>query len=296
MKLLVIFNPKAAHGRSAERLDEARRSFEQHDLNAHIEPTEYPGHATELVRSADLSGFDGVIAVGGDGTLFEVINGLFAHQESARVPLGLLPMGTGNAFSRELDVDMGDHAAAIAIIKRGRVRRIDVARVRTADADFHFVNIMHLGFAVDAGRSAQKIKFLGNSAYTLATLWQVMRVRSYPLTIEIDGETRTMDNVFTSIANTRYTGTHFLIAPDAEIDDGKLDLIMLGKITRRRLLKLFPTIYDGRHTAYEEVSCVKARNIRLISPSGMLLGPDGEFLGHTPAEISCLEKGLSVFF
>jgi YegS/Rv2252/BmrU family lipid kinase len=295
LKLLIIFNPKAAHGRSAMRLDQVREQFESLDIEVNIEITLHPGHATELVGNSRLTPYDGVIAAGGDGTLFEVLNGLYRHPEKDRVPLGLLPMGTGNAFSRELQVDTDGSLSAIDMIKRARLRKIDVAKVSSADSGFYFLNIMHLGFSVAAGLSARRLKILGKSAYTLATLWQVMKMKSYPLTIEVDGESMTVDNIFTSIANTRYTGTHFLIAPEAKIDDGMLDLVMLRKLSRLRVLKLFPTIYEGRHIEHEEISCLKARRIRLISPAGMLLGPDGEFCGTTPAEVTCLKQDLTVF-
>ena len=295
MKLLIIFNPKAAHGRSVALLDDIREGFKSRGIETHIESTRYPGHARSLVKAADLSGFDGVVAAGGDGTLFEVLNGLYARPKASRVPLGLLPIGTGNAFSRELKTGTATWSEAMDILQLGKLRQIDVGMVRSADADFYFLNVLHMGFAVDAGRSAQKLKFLGNSAYTLATLWQVLKLKSYALEIEVDGQVMSSDNVFTTIANTRYTGTHFLIAPDAKFDDGKLDLIMLQKLKRTRLLKLFPTIYEGRHVEFDEVSGLKATNIKLLSPTGMLLGPDGEFLGHTPAEITCLHRDLTVF-
>jgi diacylglycerol kinase (ATP) len=153
-----------------------------------------------------------------------------------------------------------------------------------------------MGFSVDAGLSALKLKFLGNTAYTLATLWQVLKLKSYPLVVDIDGKTIRTDNVFITISNTQYTGTHFMIAPDAVIDDGLLDVTLLKDLPRSRLLKLFPTIYSGRHVDYEEVSTFKAARINIQSPQGMLLGPDGEFFGKSPAEISCLHQDLTIFY
>jgi len=152
-----------------------------------------------------------------------------------------------------------------------------------------------MGFAVDAGLVAQKMKFLGKAAYTLATLWKVLKLRSYPLELVIDGESVTSDNVFVTFSNSRYTGTHFLIAPEAKIDDGLLDVTILESLPRIRLLKLFPTIYDGRHIEYREVTSYKAAHIIIRSPQGMLLGPDGEFCGRSPAEITCLPRDLTIF-
>ena len=152
-----------------------------------------------------------------------------------------------------------------------------------------------MGFSVDAGKSAQKLKFFGNAAYTLATLWQVLKLKSYPLVAELDEQRISSNNVFITISNTRFTGTHFLIAPDACIDDGLLDITILEKLPRLRLLKLFPTIYEGRHVAYKEVLSYQASRINIQSPETMLLGPDGEFRGRSPAEITCLHKDLTIF-
>ena len=166
---------------------------------------------------------------------------------------------------------------------------------KSADESYYFLNIVGMGFSVDAGIVAQKFKFLGNAAYTLATLWKVLTLKCYPLVLEADGKTITSNNVFITISNTRYTGTHFLIAPDAIIDDGLLDVTILERLPRRRLLKLFPTIYSGSHVEYQEVSTYQSATIKILSPAAMQLGPDGELCGSSPAEITCLHKDLAIF-
>jgi diacylglycerol kinase (ATP) len=296
LKLLIIFNPKAAHGRSVRKLAGIQAKFESLDISTRFMPTTHPGHGKELVANTELTEFDGVVAAGGDGTVYEVLNGLYEHPASERIPLGMLPIGTGNAFARELDLQPGAWSEAIDILHRGRSRRVDVAHVKTADQGYYFLNIVVMGFGVKASLTAKKLKFFGNSAYTLATLWQVLKLKSYPLEMEIDGETVHSDNVFVTISNSRYTGTHFLIAPDAVIDDGLLDVTVLRKLRRSRLLGLFPTIYDGRHIEHEEISTHRASHIKIHSPEAMLLGPDGEFCGVTPVEIRCLHQDLSIFY
>ena len=295
LKLLIIFNPNAAYGRSVKKLAAIKARFRSLGINTTYIPTEYAGHGRELVAKTELSGFDGLVAAGGDGTVFEVLNGLYQHPKSTRIPLGLLPIGTGNAFSRELALQTDVLAESIELLQRGRTRQVDVGFVQSADSSFYFLNIVSMGFAVDAGRIALKMKFLGQTAYTLATLWQVLKLKSYPLLMEIDGESIRSDNVFVTFSNSRYTGTHFLIAPDASIDDGLLDVTILEHLPRLRLLKLFPSIYSGSHVEYNEVSTYKASHIRILSPPGFLLGPDGEFCGSTPAEITCLPNDLTIF-
>lgn len=295
MKLLIIFNPNAAYGRSVRKLEDIKAKFRSLGINTQFKATTHPGHGSECVAATDLSAFDGLIAAGGDGTVFEVLNGLYQHPKPARVPFGLIPIGTGNAFARELNLQPSAWSDAIDLLHRGRTRNVDVGHVKSADKSYYFLNIVGMGFSVDAGKSAQKLKFLGNTAYTLATLWQVLKLKSYPLVVDIDTKTLHCDNVFITISNSRYTGTHFLIAPDAVIDDGYLDVTILEKLPRHRLLKLFPTIYSGRHVEYREVSTHKAKRINIRSPKAMLLAPDGEFVGHSPAEINCLHQDLTIF-
>lgn len=295
LKLLIIFNPNAAHGRSVKKLEAIKAKFESLGIKATFLPTRYVGHGRELVANAQLPDFDGLVAAGGDGTVFEVLNGLYQHPKTSRIPMGLLPIGTGNAFARELNLKQDPVNEAIELLARGNTRQVDIGFVKSAEHSFYFINIVSMGFAVDAGLKALKMKFLGKTAYTLATLWQVLRLKSYPLEMIIDGKNTISDNVFVTISNSRYTGTHFLIAPEATIDDGQLDVTVLSNLPRSRLLKLFPTIYNGRHIEYNEVSSYKAAQISIRSPKGLLLGPDGEFYGRSPAEISCLPLDLAIY-
>ena len=296
LKLLVIFNPGASYGRAASRLGDIREGFSSAGIAAEFLLTDHPGHATDLVAKADLSGFDGLVAAGGDGTVFEVLNGLYRRPKTDRLPLGLLPVGTGNAFARDLGLPPSAWQEAIELLLRGRTRPVDVGKVESADASYHFLNIVHMGFTVAANRTALKLKFLGDSAYTLAALWQVMRMESYPLQMEVDGEVVRDNNVFVAVSNTRYTGTHFKMAPSAIVDDGLLDVTLLTRLSRRRVLRLFPTVYDGRHVGFEEVTTRQAERIRISAPEAMLMAPDGEFVGRTPAEITCLRRDLELFY
>jgi diacylglycerol kinase (ATP) len=295
MKLLLVFNPLASIGRATGLLQKVREGLGRFAA-LEIAPTRYAGHAVDLVAEADLGSFDGVIAAGGDGTLFEVLNGLYRKEPSERIPLGLIPLGTGNAFSRDLGLKPGDWQKGIDIIARNQPHKVDVGRVQTESETYYFLNIIGMGFAVDAGLTARKLKKTGKIAYTLGTLWETIKLKSYQLDIDINGKNIRQKNVFVEISNSRYTGTSFLIAPDAKIDDGLLDVTLLSSLPRRRLLRLFPTIYSGRHVEYAEVSTCQAQHIRINAPGGRLLAPDGEFRGHTPADISCLHRDLELFW
>jgi len=167
--------------------------------------------------------------------------------------------------------------------------------VSSPSGTYHFLNIVGAGLPVDAMKTAGRLKPAGNMAYTLATLWHAMKLKSYPLHVEIDGKDIRQDSMFVEISNTRYTGTSFLIAPGAVLDDGFLDVVLLSRLSRRRLLRLFPTIYSGRHVLHDEIRTFRAREIRILGPSGMGLAPDGECRGCTPATVTCLHRDLQIF-
>ena len=299
MRLLLVFNPQAASGRARRLLGQIQSALASFATVETVQ-TAAAGDAMRRVAEANLAEYEGVVAAGGDGTLFEVLNGLYRHDPPRRVPLGLLPVGTGNAFARDLGLLPGDWGKAIDLVRAGGRRRVDVGRVETEPAasarqTFYFLNIIGAGLPVDAMRAAERIKFVGRSAYSVATLWRAMMLRSYPFSIELDGEPMEQDALFVEVSNTRYTGTHFLIAPDARLDDGLLDVTLVRPMPRTRLLRLFPTIYSGQHIRYAEVLTRQVRSIRIKGPPGMALAPDGEIYGQTPGQITCLPRDLEIF-
>lgn len=300
-KLLIIFNPQAGSGRALKHLPLVMGYLDKQNINYELVHTESSGHAKSLVESTDLNAYSAVIAAGGDGTLFEIVNGLMAHKKENRVPLGVIPVGTGNAFSRELGLLPTDWQKGIDIIAKNKTKAIDLGLAKTNTDAFYFINIIGMGFVVDAGRTTVKIKKLGKSAYTLATLWETVKLKKHPIKLSLVNESDEVEYfdqelVFVEVANSRYTGTSFLIAPEAKIDDGLLDVIILKKISRPKILRLFPTIYSGKHVNYQEVETRKVKSITIETKQPMPLMPDGEFIGETPVTISCIPKAIDIFF
>lgn len=296
MKVLVVLNPLARSGRAGRLQADIEAAFRGHSIDADFLVTRQPGNATELVADLEPGRYDAVVAGGGDGTLFEVLNGLYQLPKPDRPTLGLLPLGTGNAFARDLGLAPFEWQKAVDIIAGGRHRRIDIGRITTPEEEFHFINIIGWGFVVDAGLASRRFKLAGNGAYTLGVLAALINLKTRPLSIELDGQSMEQDNLFVEVSNSRYTGTNFLMAPNAKLDDGLFDVTLVRRLPRRRLLRLFPTIFDGRHVQFEEVTCVQARHIRVLAPQGLPLMPDGEFRGSTPLEIECLHRDLTVYF
>jgi diacylglycerol kinase (ATP) len=294
VKLLLVTNPCAGHGRGGRKVQEIEDVCLELGLDIDLKLTEGPGHATEIIEAEDLARYDGVVATGGDGTVFESVNGLFKNPAGAVVPFGVLPMGTGNSFSLDLGLKRGEVREALQLVARGATRKVDVGHCRTGDRELYYLNILGLGFVSDVTATAVKLKLLGNLSYTLGVIYQTAFLGTSRLELEIDGERIERDATFLEISNSRYTAD-FLMAPEAEIDDGLLDVTLLGKISRRRLLRLFPTVFRGEHVQYPEVETFTARNIKVASDQPKILAPDGELVGTTPAEITCLHQALDVF-
>ena len=295
MKVLLVYNPFAGHGRAQKILPEVEAYFLEKEIEFDLRTTDYHEHGIQIVEETDLSQYDGVVAAGGDGTLFEVINGYYRNKSKGKIPLGILPVGTGNAFARDLELHNTHWKDAIDIIALQKPRKVDVGQFMTHGETYYFLNILGLGFVADVTKMAHRLKFLGNLSYTLGVLQKTIFLNSFPLAITIDGQKYQRDNIFVEISNTRWT-SNFLMAPSAEIDDGYLDVTLLGKLSRVKLLKAFPKIFTGEHIYIDEVETFKAKEIIVETGVPKVLTPDGELMGITPIEVKCLHQAVEVFW
>ncbi len=296
MKILLVYNNFAGNGRAKTLLPKAKSLFNKYKVDFDLALTEYPEHGIEIVQNADFSQYDGVVAAGGDGTLFEVINGYFKNTSEKRIPIGVLPVGTGNAFAHDLELDNTKIEEAIEIISSQKLRKVDVGKFNTEGKIYYFLNIIGAGFVVDANKTAQNFKFLGDFAYTIGVLYRILVLKFTKLRLEIDGKKIETKSTFIEISNTRYTGADFLMAPTAEIDDGLLDITLVKTISRMRLLKGLVKIKTGEHIHLDEIDTFKAKHIKIESGQPLVLTPDGELLGKTPVEIECLKHAIEVFW
>jgi YegS/Rv2252/BmrU family lipid kinase len=295
-RLLVVHNPQAGNGRGSRLLPHIEERFRTRGCDVHVRSTRSPGHATELVREAQLGEYDGIVAAGGDGTVHEVVTGYFQNPSRDGGPIGIIPNGTGNAFAREMGLLGSDWEKAVDAIVRGETRVVDVTRFETDGSTYHSLNILGVGFVSDVTETSVGLKFLGNHAYLLATFWRLLGLRTYPLRLTVDGDEMDVDACFATVSNSRYTGTTFLIAPRAEVDDGLLDLVVLKGISRLRVIQIFRTIFTGAHVHEPEVEYRQARKIRIEAAEPRVLNVDGEVLGSTPVDLECLPRALRLFW
>ena len=296
MKILLVYNPFAGHGRAKSRLQNVEELFNKYQIEFDLALTEYPEHGIELTRQANFSNYDGIVAAGGDGTLFEVINGYFNNTSEKRIPIGILPIGTGNAFARDLELKPTQIEEAIEIISNQKIRKLDVGKFITHGEVYYFLNIIGAGFVVDVNKTAKTFKIFGDFAYTIGVLYRTFILKFSKIKLEFDGKIIETDSTFIEVSNTRYTGTDFLMAPTAEIDDGLLDITLVKRISRLKLLKGLTKIFTGEHIHFDEIDTYKASNIKIEYDDAKVLTPDGELLGITPVEINCLKHAIEVFW
>ncbi|MCJ7626774.1 MAG: diacylglycerol kinase family lipid kinase [Longimicrobiales bacterium] len=296
MKILLIYNPEAGHGRGRELLPQIEERLRSHGCELDLRLTEHSGHGISLTAEADLSRYDAVVAAGGDGTVYQVVTGYYRNPGQNKPPIGIIPAGTGNAFVREMDLKGSDWEKAVDTIVRGETRSVDVARFTTQGESHHTLNILGVGFVSDVSETSEHLKFLGANAYLLAVFYRLLGLRTYRLRLTFDGHSECVDACFAVVSNSRYTGTDFFIAPKASLDDGLLDLVVLKKISRWRVIQLFRTIFSGTHIREPEVEYHQARKITIDTETPRVLNVDGEVLGRTPVEIECLPGDLRLLW
>ncbi|HNW58398.1 MAG TPA: diacylglycerol kinase family lipid kinase [bacterium] len=293
MKLLMLANPRAGRSRGRAVAQNSLPIFQQHGITVETVYSEYPGHLVEIAAREVNNAWDGIVALGGDGTLFEVINGMMDGNPDLPLPLGVLPAGTGNSFSRDLAIRT--HADAMQKIIAGKTRPVDLGRCECADRSFVFINILGFGFVADVAQKAWSYRRWGDLNYVIGVLLITRRLSSYPLELEIDGRSLQRDNIFVEISNSQKTGGDMIMAPDAKIDDGLLDVVLLNKVSRRRLLAALPKIFKGTHLAMKEVEYFTGKSMRFKTQPAKVLTPDGEIAGSTPMTISVLPGKIRVF-
>ncbi len=291
----VIVNGAAGGGRCAGRCEPALDALRSVGFELEVAHTERAGHATELARAAFAKGHRKFVSVGGDGTSFEVINGLLPEAEGQGVELGLLPLGTGNSFLR--DFAILDPDAALSALKGWHAQPIDVVKAVHAEGSFHYMNLIGLGFTARAGDlTNRRFKRLGPAGYVAAVLVSVAGLEKPVDPIRIDdadyGDARPA--VFLVFSNSKFTGGAMKMAPEADPTDGYLDVIRAGDIGRASLVKTFPKIFAGRHVEHPRVEQGRAKKVEFLEPRKQPVMVDGEIMHLALESLEVRPGALSV--
>jgi len=296
LRYLAVVNPAAGGGACGRGAPAAIDRLRQSGLEVDVIETRGPGEARELARTELAGTRRHFIAVGGDGTSFEIVNGLLDQPQAGERPtLGFLPLGTGNSFLR----DFSDQGAEYAIdaLKQGKRRPCDVIRVAHTAGVLHYINIFSIGFVADvcATRNS-RFPGLGEFGYTLSTVLRVATLRPYVFPMRTDGRSGEDREplTFLSINNSRFTGGKMMMAPDANTRDGLLDIIRVGRMGRVSLLQTFPKIFKGTHVHHPAVTCHQAAGVDFELDADVDVMIDGEMLKFNPTRLEVIPGAIDV--
>jgi diacylglycerol kinase (ATP) len=288
-----ILNPAAAGGKALGKLPKVAKALKGLMPKYDIYVTSGPGDAQEMATQYADSGASVVIAVGGDGTFNEVANGLL--RAKSQVPMGIVAAGHGCDFPRTINSPR-DVDEAVEIACRGRTIAIDLGLARCVDGlERHFINVAGLGFDAQIAQRAAKSRLPGAQLpYLTALAASLASLECISVSIEVDGETIETRAVFVTVANARFFGGGFLITPMADIQDGKLDLAIIGELGRAELLKEVPGVYRGKHITHPKFTHRSAMSIHIDSKEHALVQVDGEMMGPAPVTFSIKPAALQL--
>jgi len=293
IKTVFLVNPAAENGAAGRRWPELAHEAASLGLQGDTRFSERPGHLTELAREAAADA-DLLVAVGGDGTVNEVVNGIAGLD----VELALIPRGTGGDFVRTFGIPRKlDRAVEVAL--RGRTRAIDLGRGRYRswageDEESYFANIASAGMSgAIAKRTNETSKALGGKvSYAWATVAVFSRWRSDEVRVRVDGTERAGRMHDVIVANGRYLGGGMKMVPEAEPDDGLLDVLLIGDLTKRDLLLTMPKTYRGKHLPHPKATLLRGTTVEIDAPEPLPVELDGEQPGTTPVRFEIVPRAL----
>ncbi len=297
-RILAVVNPQAGGGRCGAKYEAAIDALRARGMNVDVATTNGPGHGSALVLAALESGTRRFISVGGDGTAHDVVNGLFpaASRGSGPAPvLGFLPLGTGNSFLRDFATQRVSEAAADAIFQDAQ-RPCDVIALEHDDGVLHFTNLLSMGFVADVNSlRARRFRAWGEAGYAAAVVTAVSGLRPHTFAMKVDdGPWWRAPAVFVSFNNSKFTGGKMMMAPGACTDDGALDVVHVGPMSRTRLLRTFPKIFSGTHVDDPAVTIKRARTIEFDMDRSIDIMVDGEAKRVRPLRLTVLRHALTV--
>ena len=301
-KIFVIVNPASSHGKTGKRWAGIKVQLHAGGLHFDYALTERPGEGTGLCRDALEAGYNTLVAVGGDGTLNEVVNGFFAvdGETRKRAAVGLITMGTGGDFARTVQLPR-NVPEAVQRIARCQLRCLDVGMITFQGSGGettkrYFCNIVDVGlggFLVN--RTRNHAKALGGTLFFLLnTLVSLALYQNQKVSVVVDDGFHWQGKAVTIVAgNGQYFGGGMRITPLASLDDGLLDFLFITDMHKAKLIANLYRVYKGKHLEISGVKFIRGRKIRIESPNEILLEMDGEQPGKTPVEIEIMPQVLN---
>jgi diacylglycerol kinase (ATP) len=293
---LAIVNPAAGGGRCGKLAPASLEQLRADGISTEIVESSAPGHAMRLAAEAWKLGYRNFLAVGGDGTVHEIINGIFPAALGGDPPrLAFLPLGTGNSFLRDFSVQGAEYSKQA--IRKGRWRLCDVLSMKHTGGAIYFFNLLSVGFTADvAVLTNRRFKPLGELGYLLGVLTCVLRLRRRPFPLRIEGEEEVDRRrcLFLTFNNSKFTGGKMMIAPLADPADGLIEYVRWGPIGRLGLLRNLPSLYDGTHIHHPLAEHKATRRIDFFLDGPVDVMVDGEVLTIHCETLEVLPAALRV--
>ena len=284
-RYLLLINPAAGGGRGAKLAPRVEREFKRYRLSYRLVMTTSVAHGRDQARLAAAAGEIPVV-VSGDGLIGQV-GGTLA---GAEVPIGIVPAGRGNDLARVLGIP-SDPEGAVAVVVAGNERSIDVGEANAK----RFLGSASCGIDSDANRIANEARFVsGRPVYLYAALRALVQWRPARFRVVLDGTEREVVGYSVVAANSGVYGGGMLIAPNAELDDGQLDVVLTGETGKLDFLASLPKVFKGAHLSKDEVEVVRAAKVEIDADRPFDVYADGDLLTQLPATIRLLERALRV--
>lgn len=286
-EVALLANPRAGRGRSSRLQPLVSRRLRDSGLQVRELVAHDGDHALALAEEAVSAGVEGLVVIGGDGT---VNLGLQAVAGTGAA-LGIIPTGTGNDSARYFNIPLKDPVAATDLIVRGHSRTVDLARA----GDRWFITVLAAGFdAVVSERAAHMTWPRGQMRYNLATVAELRTFRPLSYSLDLDGVTHELDAMLVAVGNGPSFGGGLRITEGALLDDGLLDVVVIKPVSRVELVRTYPKLFSGTHVTHPQYERFRARRVTVAAP-GVVGYADGERIGSLPLTVECTPRAVKVW-
>lgn len=279
MRYRFIVNPIAGRGDAQRKWSRIKEVAERLKMDFDTVFTSGPGEGVCLAREGVAAGFDALVAVGGDGTVNEVVRGIIESGGKGKTTLGIIPCGTGNDLVRTLNIPL-EIEESVQVLKNGHIEHLDLGRVNGK----YYMNVVGIGFdatvADEINMNVRRLK--GTMAYLYAVLKTLFTYKSPKMTVQIDDTVLEGQYFLVAIANGKYYGGGMQIAPNAWPADGVFDICVVENVKRMEVVKMLPKIFKGEHLGHPAVKVYRGRKVMVESMERVLVQADGELMGTLP--------------
>lgn len=301
---LIIFNPASGGRKATKDRSKIVAALEAHKIQYKLFNTEKPGDAIQLSKDAIEAGYRKIMGVGGDGTVNEIVNGIYAQTvvKPTDVVLAFIPVGTGNDWVKTIGIPT-DYTAAVKTIKIGNYFFQDVGIVYYQSAEGnqkrYFINIAGMGYDAFVtqvtNNNKRKGKNIGKFAYLISLLKCLMKYKPTRVKISLDDHEVIEDMMFSlNVGIGKYNGNGMMQVPHAIPDDGILDITLIRNLSKWDVIKNTPKLYDGSFVKHPQITLHTAQRVKVESEPSILLETDGESLGTSPFEYRLIHRGLKL--